>query len=531
MRGSRAWQKARLAGGLAGYLREPLTVADSLAEVRSRMAARESRLLEVVNRSIFGNARSPHRKLLAWAGWDRRRLERSVGERGIEPTLEALRDDGVWVSLEEFKGREPIRRDGLLIAPSEDDFDNPLLMGRAMRATSSGSASGVPTGVPYDWSTLREEAALECLLLESHGVLDAPSAFWLPGLPSVSGLHNLLVHMRLRRVPDRWFSQLRPRVRDRLVTRYICETGRAFGMRVPVPEATGIEDAQRVATWMAQTRDGAGVAVLKVFASSAVRVAEAALRSGLDLRGCIVLAGGETLTERRARFVASTGARVFARYVATETGWVAGACPRASSPDAMHLYRDRLAAVRGPEQNGLDGQARMLLTTLSPSNGKILLNTDIGDVANLSTRSCECPLGKAGFSVEISAVQAHDKLSGEGITVAERVLGELLAELIAEVGGAPDSYHLREEEDETGASRLVIVLNPEVRGLHDADIVDRLLSRLPAHGPGPKLAAKLWRDAGTICVRRELPALSSGGKTRAIGPMEEATYGPPDGSL
>jgi hypothetical protein len=531
LRTRRVWQKARLAGGIAGYLREPLTLADAHAQVRMRMAARESRFLELVGRSIFGAARSPHRKLLAWAGWDRRRLKRSVYEQGIEATLEALHDEGVWTSLEEFKARAPIRRDGLLIEPRENDFDNPLLMDRVVRAASSGTASGVPIRVPYDWSMLREEAALECLLLESHGVLDAPCAFWLPGLPSVSGLHNLLVHMRLGRPPERWFSQLRPRVRDRLVTRFICETGRAFGMRVPAPEATSVEDSERVAIWMASTRDRAGVSVLKTFASSAVRVAEAALRSGIDLRGCVVLAGGETLTERRTDFVASTGARMFARYVATETGWIAGGCPQASSPDAMHLYSDRIGAIRGPGDGRRGRQAPLLLTTLSPSNGKILLNTDIGDQAKLSIRSCECPLGRAGLDVELSAVEAHDKLSGEGITVAAAILSELLDELIAEVGGAPDSYHVREEEDETGASRVVIVLSPEVRGLDDADLIDRLLTRLRAYGDGPELAAKFWRDAATIRVRRELPALTSGQKMRAIAPLEETTHGPPNRSV
>jgi hypothetical protein len=144
-----------------------------------------------------------------------------------------------------------------------------------------------------------------------------------------------------------------------------------------------------------------------------------------------------------------------------------------------------------------------------------LLNTDIGDAGRLRVRTCSCALGRAGLDIEVSGVHGHDKVSGDGTTVSRSILAEILDDLIDVAGGAPDSYQLREEEDETGAARLVIVLSPDV-DLDDAELVAALLERLPAHGVGPDLAATFWEAGGTVQVRRELPELSPGAKLRAF---------------
>ena len=92
--------------------------------------------------------------------------------------------------------------------------------------------------------------------------------------------------------------------------------------------------------------------MLKCFASSALRVASAAVAAGLDLSRSVVFAGGEPLTAARRDFLARSGLRVYARYAATETGFIAGACPHGEDGGEMHLYADRLALI-GPEPDGL----------------------------------------------------------------------------------------------------------------------------------------------------------------------------------
>jgi hypothetical protein len=343
---------------------------------------------------------------------------------------------------------------------------------------------------------LREEAALECVLLAVHGLLDAPCAFWLPALPAVSGAHNMLVHLGFRRPPERWFSQLAVRRRNAPEYLGLRAAARPFGLRLPHPEETPPAGAERIARWLAEARDRSGRAVLKTFASSAVRVADAARRLGIELRGCTIFAGGEPLTERRRRFLSASGAAVFGRYVATETGWLGGACPLSPSPDALHLYTDLVAAV--------PSEGRLLFTTISPNAGNVLLNTDIGDAGTLRRRRCECLLGRAGLEVEVADVHGDSKVSAAGMTVPLRAVAAVLERLVEEAGGAPDSFRLEQHEREVGELRLVVVLARSVP-LEDDRLAGALLERLPAQGPDAALAARAWRESGTIVVRRADP--------------------------
>jgi len=506
----RGWDRALLAAGIVGYLRRPLGREEARAEVRARLKTRGATFLRLARETIFGRSESPYLQLLRWADWDYGRLERSVADRGLEATLATLRDQGVWISSGEFKSREPIQRDGLLIQPRSNLFDNPAGSRSRLGAATSGTASGTPTPVSYSWRLFSDEAALELLLFESHGLLGAPCALWLPALPGIAGLHNLLVQMRFRRPPERWFSQVPPRRRDAAATRYLQAVGGAFGMRVSPPEATRLEESARVANWMVSARERSGAAVLKTYASSAIRVAEAARRLRLDLTGCVVFAGGEPLTKRRIDFIESTGAKVFARYVATETGWIAAGCPH-SDPGSMHLYSDRIAAVPAGPAPATTGAEPLLFTSVTASAPKLLLNVDIGDAARLRARRCSCALGAAGLELEVSEVHGHDKVSGAGMTVAVRVLRDVLDQLFLDAGVPPDSYELYEEENESGDSRVLIVVDPEVELLED-ELVAALLERLRSRGPEGKLAASLWRESGTIEIRRQHPNRTEAGK-------------------
>ena len=77
-------------------------------------------------RYIYGYPRSPYLPLLAHAGAELGDLQTMVRQRGLEGTLEQLRDDGVYFSFEEFKGRMEVARGGRTHRFSERDFDNPF---------------------------------------------------------------------------------------------------------------------------------------------------------------------------------------------------------------------------------------------------------------------------------------------------------------------------------------------------------------------------------------------------------------------
>jgi len=58
----------RLATGLRGFLKEPITLEQARAIIKERLANRERNLLTIVRRAIYENERSPYLKLLKLAG-------------------------------------------------------------------------------------------------------------------------------------------------------------------------------------------------------------------------------------------------------------------------------------------------------------------------------------------------------------------------------------------------------------------------------------------------------------------------------
>ena len=102
----------RFAWGLRGFLRHPITLEEAKAIVQRRMAEREENFLRLVRKGIFGYPKSPYLPLLKLAQCEMGDIENMVEAEGLEKTLRALREAGVYVTFEEFKGREPIVRNG-----------------------------------------------------------------------------------------------------------------------------------------------------------------------------------------------------------------------------------------------------------------------------------------------------------------------------------------------------------------------------------------------------------------------------------
>ena len=521
MRFNRIRQLAAVAWGFQNYLRSPLTLQKAADEIKLRMDNREKNFLRVARGLVYDNPQSPYRSLLLWAGCSYSDLEDSVRHEGIERTLEKLRDKGVYVTLEEFKGKSPIVRRGLTVEPIEADFDNPCFMGKGIEGSTSGSRSR-GTRVLYDWDFFAEEAANEFILYETHGLSRVPSALWMPRLPAISGIHNLLIHLKFRKPFDRWFSHLGkemvpPAIRDRLALAYIVSLCSFFGLKVPKPEFAGIDDADKVAFWLADAGKNGG-RVLKTYTSSAVRVAQAAIDSGLDIGGSVIFAGGEALTERRKRFIESAGVNAYPRYVATETGLIGAACPNRSGPDEMHLYLDRLAVVQR-ERTTTIGKCLVksfLFTTLSPNTGKILLNTETGDFGKLQVKSCSCLLGGLGMNVHMSEVRSYDKLTGEGMTLLGSDLDDIVGGLIERAGGSPDDYQFWETQDENGLSKLNIAVSPNLRSLNESDFRETLLKKLRDENQGASITSTIWQQADIVRVVRFYPEMTKGFKILPI---------------
>jgi hypothetical protein len=517
-------QLGRMALALPHFLSRPLSPAAALATVRGRFEARETRFLETVRRLVFENPRSPYLDLLAAARCTYAELERGVRRDGLERTLAALRDAGVRVPLAVLKERAR-------------EFDNPSFDGARIDGATSGSRTPAAGGtrVGYDWALIEEQAATELVLNELHGTTGHALVLWLPPLPSIAGMQSVLANLKWGRVPAAWFSPVDPRggrlaARHRLANAYLLGMCRVLGRAVPRPVRAGFDDAEAVARAAAARRP----CVVRTYVSSAVRLARAARAAGLRLDGCTILCGGEPLTEARRTFIEETGARVFPRYSATEAGQIGASCPQRAAADDMHVYLDRVALIgdgdgdrdreadrdAGRDASGGGDAQALLLTTLSPHSGKVLLNADIGDRGRLARRPCACALGRMGMELHVEHVRSAVKVTAEGMNLLVSEIDEALAAVVAAAGGSPDDYQFREVTGRDGLAALEVVIDPEVPRLGDEGAFrEALLGRLTAGRPAAALADAVWTAARTVRLVRERPRLSRGHKLpRVVGP-------------
>lgn len=505
---------------LCRYIKPPLTSQEAFNAVKKRMESRDQNFLQVARELIYAYPDNPYRKLLLWAGCQYGDLEAHVRRHGLEPTLNVLRDAGVYVSLEEFKSHIPICRKGLTIESSVSDFDNPSARQASIQGSTSGSRSkGVQ--VAYTWDFLSEEAANKLLFYQGHGLLDAPLAFWLPMLPCVSGVHNLLMNIKYHKIPERWFSQLQtPNInvsrQNRTAVNNLLLSCRLLGYPVPQPEFVGMDEAEKVALWMNAAAKKNGSCVVRTYASSAVRLVQAAIDNGIDISGNVVFTGAEPLTPQRASYIRSAGVKPLTRYVAAETGLIGGSCIDGNHCDDMHIYLDRHAITQRRRNTTIGNHAvdSYLFTSLLKTAGKLMFNTELGDFGQFTVRPCSCVFGQLGMNVHVAQVRSYDKLTCEGITLLGSELEAVVAEAVHDAGGGPDDYQFWETQDNRGIARLIIAVSPDISGLDEKRFVETVLNKLRTKNI--TLTSQFWEQANTLQLVRAKPVYTQGCKLMPI---------------
>ena len=248
---------------LRRFLRHTLTMDDARRIVRERMEQREENFLCVVERSIYGNPRSPYLKLLTLAGCELGDLRVLVKNKGLEGALRELRGQGVYITFEEFKGRRPIVRRGKTFAVTADDFDDPF--GRRLFNLTTGGSSGAALNVGVDLQHIAASAPHELLRFSAHGLLNMPSMRWNPILPSAT-LRTILRGVYVGDVLMRWFSPIGLRdskywIKYGLATYHILAWMRLLGVPAPWPEYVKPDQAIVIARSVAGTVRDAGAPV------------------------------------------------------------------------------------------------------------------------------------------------------------------------------------------------------------------------------------------------------------------------------
>ena len=153
----------------------------------------------------------------------------------------------------------------------------------------------------------------------------------------------------------------------------------------------------------------------------------------------------------------------------------------------------------------------LVYTTLLPACPKLLLNVEMGDYGTLSERGCGCVWEELGMPVHLQGIRSYEKLTSAGMTFLGPELIRVVEEVLpARFGGGPTDYQFVEEE-EGGLGRVSLVVSPRLGEVREQEVAEAVLRALEGC-PGGELMAGVWRDGGTLRVRRQEPYSTAAAK-------------------
>jgi hypothetical protein len=496
---------ARLTRDLPRFLRTHETVEDAAATVRRRLATREERFLDLADRLIYSRQQSPYRRLLKAAGCEQGDLSRLVAREGLEGALASLMAAGVYVTYDEFKGRKEAVRGSQRYRFTEGEFDNPTISPHFEARTGGTRSSGSP--VKFDLAFIHDQAANIRLTLHSHGLLDHDHVIWFQ-----YGLTEMLRYASAGGVSLAWFYLLRtlpPKIKTGGY--YMAALSRLVGNRLPGPVFLDVRDPLGMVHWLEpRLAEGRSICVT-TYASSAVRIAAAAMEAGVSLRNVCFVTMGEPFTETRQRIVQASGARVVVRYAFTEGGILGYSCEHPRHSDDVHLLTDSYGVIQRAREVGRFSPTvdAFLFTSLLPTAPKVMLNVESGDYGIMEQRSCGCALEALGLRDHAAGIRSFEKLTGEGVTFVQTDLLEILEHTLpARFGGTSTDYQLLEIEGADGITRLLLVISPRIGAIDEEGARRVLLDGLGKNG----LSADIWQRLDTVQVQRRWPEATRAGK-------------------
>ncbi len=506
---------ARITRGLVRLIGRPLSVEGAKALMRARLTRRGQLFLEMVQTAIWPYPGSPYRRLLEWAGWTPDRLAESVRMRGLDDTLRALFDDGVYLTFEEFKGRTPIRRDGLVVECTDADFNNMAV--QPLYSVTTGGTRSHGHGVPASLDFLAaQRAPARRLTLEAFGAGAWPVVIWVPRDSSIEWWLGL-AHMRHRVV--RWFSQTDlstfrvPQLHQMMfgLARFI---GLASGWRMPALDHVPLSGVATVLDAVLKARERWGGCAVATSPSAATRLASVAADHRVSLDQVLFITQGEPLTPGKHAEITRTGARVASRYGFTEAGSVSEPCVHPVGVDDTHLLVDCFGLVCDPRTLPDDCTVQALLvTSLLPISPKVLLNVESDDFADVTVRRCGCFWDELGMFTHMSNIRSFSKLTGETVMVLGTDCVRIIEEVLPrEFGGRSTDYQLLEAEDENHLTRLSLLVSPSVGPIDERRLLARMIEELRDPTRTRSLMPPLWRQAETIRVVRREPMVTPRGK-------------------
>jgi hypothetical protein len=499
---------AGLVGPVAAFLRRPLGLPQARTELARRLAGREQQFLALVRDAVYGNPASVYRRLLRHAGCEHGDLERLVGREGLEAALRELLRRGVYLTVDEVKGRRPVVRGSLTVPTRPDALTNPLAA-RHVPVASSGSR-GDGTAILMDLAFVRDHGVNTCLAVDAWGGSDWIKAVW--AVPGGAAMYRMLKLSSFGARVARWFTQVDPadpalHPRYRWSHRLVRWTSFAVGAPLPGPVHAPLDDPLPVARWMRDVVRRGATPWIRTLPSSAVRACQAALAAGIDLTGARFTVSGEPVTDAKLGAIRRSGAQALPRYGSMETGPMAWGCLAPECSDDMHLFHD-LHAVVQPE----DGSS-LFATSLRRATPLVMLNLSMGDQGALRLRACGCPLERLGWPTHLSGVLSREKLTAGGMTFHDVDVVRALEEVLpGRFGGGPTDYQLVEDEAAGGEPVVRLLVHPAVGPLDADRVAEAFLAAIGGGSGAARIMGTVWRDGRIVRVERRPPLAAASGK-------------------
>ena len=520
---SQIGQSLALARRLGPFLSERMTAEQAVALSRTGLTRRAEQFQDVLHRALGSNSGNPYRRLLDHAGIGLADINEHLRREGVETTLEMLYDHGVYVTVDEFKGRTAIRRGSLVLEVGSHDFDNPLA--RHDFETRTGGSRSTGTRLFIDLDLLTRDAAYVHHQYAMAQLYGRPLFVWCSAPPFQSGMNEMLRCAKLGIAPRRWFAQSVPSLlgqswRHAAFTGGVRWVSRLHGARLPPPELTPLNAAGVIAESLAAAKRSGELPVLRANSSSAVRVCLAAQERGLDISGTALRVSAEPFTPGKAEVARRSGCRAMSWYATGEAGIIGLPCGAPAEVDEVHFMADKLALIRR-ERPVAPGQSVLVnvYTSLVASTPKLMLNYVSDDYAEVSERPCGCALEALGYHTHMHTIRSWEKLTSEGMTFIGHDLIRLIEEVLpARFGGTTADYQFVETERD-GLPKIDLRVSPRLGPLDQEALLTEVLGFLDRTANAQTTWADRWRQGRTLGVVREEPIPTSASKVLALHVM------------
>ena len=178
----------KLIKGVPEFFKKRVTVNRAQELIKTDLDRRMERFLETVRNGIYDRPNSPYLKLLQLAGCEFVDLCDQVRRCGIEPTLARLAGEGVYLTVDEFKGKKEIVRGQHSFRVTPGSFDS-CNASPGYRTQSSGTSNHpIRSFVSLDLLSIRIPMA--CVAFAAHELFSSVHAMFDSILPGAGAINN-----------------------------------------------------------------------------------------------------------------------------------------------------------------------------------------------------------------------------------------------------------------------------------------------------------------------------------------------------